>query len=56
MSQTTRDAYPDFCGQPLCDEEIALIREVIDSCGLSWRELASTRCANFSMGRVQVED
>ena len=44
MSQTTRQSYPDFCGQPVCDEEMALIREVIDSCGLSRKELASTVC------------
>lgn len=35
---------PNFCGTLVTDEEWSVVLEVIESCGLSWHELASTIC------------
>src|SRR5213594_3044812 len=35
---------PTFCGTPVGDEDWRVLCEIIDSCGLSRHELASTIC------------
>jgi hypothetical protein len=35
---------PPFCGTPVTDDEWRVLREIIDSCGLSRHELARTIC------------
>lgn len=37
-------ARPNFCGTPVSDDEWSVLSEIIDSCGLSRHELASTIC------------
>ncbi len=35
---------PDFCGTAVSDEQWRVLREIVDSCGVSRSELASTIC------------
>ena len=46
MTQAPNEAAkrPAFCSTPVGDEDWRILREIIDSCGLSRHELASTIC------------
>ena len=43
---------PSFCGKGVTDEEWNILHEVIDSCGLSRHELASTICESLGWVRA----
>lgn len=43
-AQGTATKQPTFCGTPVSEEEWSVLLEIIDSCGLSRHELASTIC------------
>jgi hypothetical protein len=43
---------PDFCGKPVRDEELKLIREVLESCRLPRTELADTVCELLGWNRA----
>ena len=43
---------PAFCGQPVSEGEWELLREVVDSCGLSRSELANTICETLGWKRA----
>ena len=44
---------PSFCGKGVTDEEWNILHEVIDSCGLSRHELASTICESLGVGSCE---
>lgn len=44
-------APPTFCGRPVSQAEWAVLREIVDSCGLSRHELASTICEGLGWVR-----
>jgi len=46
-----RPARPAFCGKRVTDDEWSVLREVIDSCGLSRHELARTICEGLGWVR-----
>lgn len=46
-----RPARPTFCGKPVSDDEWSVLREIIDSCGLSRHELARTICEGLGWVR-----
>jgi hypothetical protein len=46
-----RAARPAFCGTPVTDEEWDILREIVDSCGLSRHELARTICEGLGWVR-----
>ena len=43
---------PAFCGKPVSDEQWAVLREIVDSCGLSRHELANTICEGLGWVRA----
>lgn len=47
-----RPARPRFCGKPVSDDEWSVLREIIDSCGLSRHELARTICEGLGWVRA----
>lgn len=54
MVPQTTDAHSDrprFCGRPVSDDEWSVLVEIIDSCGLSRHELASTICEGLDWTR-----
>lgn len=42
---------PSFCGEPVSDEEWGVLREIVESCGLSRHELAATICEALGWSR-----
>jgi len=46
-----RWSRPGFCGKAVTDEEWSVLREIIDSCGLSRHELARTICEGLGWVR-----
>jgi hypothetical protein len=51
---------PAFCGMPVSEEDWSVLREIVDSCGLSRSELASTICEALgwvrSNGRLKTRE
>jgi hypothetical protein len=48
---TDQDELPAFCGKPVSQREWKILREILDSCGLSRHELASTICEGLGWVR-----
>jgi hypothetical protein len=48
---TEQVAAPNFCGRPISQKEWRVLREILDSCGLSRHELASTICEGLGWVR-----
>jgi hypothetical protein len=55
-----RVVRPTFCGRPVSDDEWDVLREIVESCGLSRHELARTICEGLgwvrSNGRLKARE